>query len=86
MWGADYPHMEGTQPYTRESLRATFAKVPEANVRKVLCETAASVYGFDLDALEPHAANVGPSVEELKVPFALADKPRDYIGSGFRNT
>ncbi len=84
LWGADYPHIEGTHPYTRESLRATFSGIPEADVRKMLGENSARVYGFDLEALQPRAAEVGPSVEDLAVPFALRDKPRDYIGSGFR--
>lgn len=84
LWGADYPHMEGTQPYTRESLRATFSGIPDADVRKMLSENAARVYGFDLEALQPLAEKAGPSPEELSLPFALDDKPRDYIGSGFR--
>ena len=29
MWGSDYPHVEGSHPYTREHLRLTFAGVPE---------------------------------------------------------
>ena len=28
MWGADYPHSEGSYPYTTEALRAAFADVP----------------------------------------------------------
>jgi predicted TIM-barrel fold metal-dependent hydrolase len=85
LWGADYPHIEGTHPYTRESLRATFCGVPEADVRKTLSENAARVYDFDLEALRPFAEQVGPSIEDLSVPFALQDRPRDYIGSGFRS-
>ena len=42
------------------------------------------MYGFDLEALQPLAEKAGPSPEELSLPFALDDKPRDYIGSGFR--
>jgi predicted TIM-barrel fold metal-dependent hydrolase len=69
MWGSDYPHREGTYPYTRESLRRTFAGWDEADLRRVLAENAARVYGFDLDALAPIAARVGPTVEELAVPL-----------------
>ena len=32
MWGSDYPHDEGTHPYTREHLRARFHDTPEAGV------------------------------------------------------
>ena len=84
LWGADYPHIEGTQPYTRESLRATFCGLPDADVRKMLSGNAARVYGFDLEALQRVADEVGPSPDDLATPFAVADKPRDYSGSGFR--
>ena len=39
LWGNDYPHYEGTFPYNLESLRLTFADVPEARRRKVLART-----------------------------------------------
>jgi len=28
MWGADYPHSEGSYPHTTEALRAAFRVVP----------------------------------------------------------
>jgi len=70
MWGADYPHPEGTYPYTREALRATFATVPQAECCALLGENAAKVYGFDLDLLQPIANRIGPSRAELCVPLA----------------
>ncbi len=42
MWGSDYPHDEGTPPYTRETLRAVFNNVPEVELRDVLAGNAAS--------------------------------------------
>jgi hypothetical protein len=36
---------------------------------------AAALYGFDLDALAPVAARVGPSREELARPLAANDIP-----------
>ena len=33
MWGADYPHVEGSYPYTREHLRQTVAGQLEVEVR-----------------------------------------------------
>lgn len=65
MWGTDYPHPEGTWPHTRQRLRADFAEVPVPDTAALLGLTAASVYGFDLDALAPVAARVGPTPEEL---------------------
>ena len=53
MWGTDYPHPEGTWPHTMERLRAHFADVPVEDTRKLLGETAAICYGFDLDELAP---------------------------------
>ena len=38
MWGSDYPHDEGTGPYTREHLRQIFHDVPEAEMRDILGE------------------------------------------------
>jgi hypothetical protein len=38
---------------------------------------AAALYGFDLDALAPVAARVGPTVAELHDPIAPADIPAD---------
>jgi len=77
MWGSDYPHREGTAPYTREHLRVALADVEEADARRLLGETCANLYGFDLAALDKIAERVGPSVEELRVPLASEDYPRD---------
>ena len=49
MWGSDYPHPEGTWPNTKKRIHETFADVPEEEVRAMLGETAAQVYGFDAD-------------------------------------
>ncbi len=65
MWGNDYPHDEGTAPFTHETLRAVFSGVPESELRDVLAGNVARCYDFDLDALAPLAAEHGPTVEEL---------------------
>ncbi len=81
MWGSDYPHHESTYPYTREGLRRSFAGTDPVELRQVLGGNAAAVYGFDLDALAPIAARVGPTVEELAEPL---DKiPADATSPGF---
>ena len=69
MWGSDYPHDEGTYPKTRESLRAAFSGWEEPELRMIFSENIAEVYGFDLDALAPLAAEYGPTVEELATPL-----------------
>jgi predicted TIM-barrel fold metal-dependent hydrolase len=69
MWGVDYPHIEGTWPYSREALRHTFNGVPEDEIRMMVGGTAAEVYGFDLDLLQPIANRVGPTVAEVATPL-----------------
>jgi len=81
MWGSDYPHHESTYPYTTEGLRLAFSDWDEADVRRVVTENAAKVYGFDVDALAPVAAKVGPTVDEVKVP--LDEPPKDSGSPAF---
>ncbi len=75
MWGSDYPHDEGTYPYTREGLRYACADVPRAELAALLGGNAARVYGFDLGLLDPIAARVGPTVAEIAEP--LREPPAD---------
>ena len=75
MWGSDYPHNEGTGPFSRQSLQRTFHDWTPEDLRQVLSGTAAEVYGFDLDALDPIAANgVGPTVGEVATPLETIPK------------
>lgn len=66
MWGSDYPHPEGTWPYTKQQMIETFRDLPERELRDMLGLNAARVYGFDLPALEKVAARIGPRVEEFR--------------------
>ena len=69
LWGNDYPHYEGSYPYSRENMRLAFADVPEQEVRMMLGENAAKLYGFDLEALRPAAneANITPDL--VRIPL-----------------
>jgi predicted TIM-barrel fold metal-dependent hydrolase len=82
MWGADYPHMEGTfqypgtddfaghPSYTRLSLRFALAGMDEDDVRAVVGGTAMSVYGLDGVALSEVAVAIGaPTFGEISVPL-----------------
>jgi predicted TIM-barrel fold metal-dependent hydrolase len=69
MWGSDYPHDEGTYPYTREHLRSRFNGVAEDEMRMILAGNAAKLYDFDLAKLAPLAAKVGPRVDEVATPI-----------------
>jgi predicted TIM-barrel fold metal-dependent hydrolase len=77
MWGNDYPHREGSFPYSHEHLRASFAGVPVDEVSAMLGQNAAGVYGFDLAALRPIADRVGPKVADVDVPLPPASLPED---------
>ena len=48
MWGADFPHPDGTWPDSREFIDRQFQDVPHATRRKILCENAARIYGFEV--------------------------------------
>ena len=83
MWGSDYPHDEGTPPYTVFHLRQVFQGFSEAELRRILAENAAKVYNFDLDALAPYAAQWGPTVEELATPLdRLPENPNAALLRG----
>ncbi len=76
MWGTDYPHVEGSYPYTREHLRLTFAGVPEDEIQQMVGGNAAELYGFDLEQLVPLAEKLGPRRDEIAEPMAYEDVPR----------
>ena len=60
MWGNDYPHDEGTYPFTREHLRQVAGHLEPEQLQQFLAGNAAEVYGFDLDALAPGRRSVRP--------------------------
>lgn len=82
-WGTDYPHYEGTYPHTRLALRNAFHDVPESETRCMLGENAASLYGFDLDALAPLVERIGPRPEDVAHPLPIEEIPRDTMSMAF---
>jgi len=82
MWGSDYPHMEGTWPHTRLSLRKTFAGLPVDATARMLGGNAIEVYGLDRATLQAIADRIGPTVAELDEPL---ETPAELKGTwGFR--
>jgi len=75
LWGNDYPHYEGCFPYSRENMRFAFSDVPEREVRMMLGENAAALYGFDLEALRPAAETLGITPSLVARP--LEEIPKD---------
>lgn len=69
MWGSDYPHDEGTTPFSREGLRIAYAGLPREEVAAMVGGNAARVYGFDLARLDAVAATCGPPVSEVAEPL-----------------
>lgn len=66
MWGADYPHLEGTWPKTKRSLSRCFAGVPAEEAQAILETNPADLYGFDVVALQEVADRIeSPTAEEL---------------------
>jgi len=50
MWGSDFPHPDGVWPDSQDFLEREVGHLPEATRRKVICENAANLYGFPLNA------------------------------------
>jgi predicted TIM-barrel fold metal-dependent hydrolase len=80
MWGSDYPHEEGTHPFTREHLRQVMSNLEPEQIQQILAGNAAKLYNFDLAALQPAADKFGPTVEEIAQPLtALPDQPNQAL-------
>ncbi|MBV9661084.1 MAG: amidohydrolase [Acidimicrobiales bacterium] len=82
LWGADYPHWEGTWPRTLPAMRHTFATLPVAPVRRYLGENAIDVFGLDRAELTKLASQIGPKVDDVAVEF---EPPPEMVrGFAFR--
>ena len=77
MWGSDYPHKEGSNPFTLEALRASFAGIDHDEVQAMLGLNAARVYGFDIDELQPLADKFGPLVSAVDDPLIPQSLPHE---------
>jgi predicted TIM-barrel fold metal-dependent hydrolase len=47
MWGSDYPHTEGTFPFSIQRIGQDFVDVPEDETRLMVHDNAAHLYGLD---------------------------------------
>ena len=75
MWGHDAPHDEGSCGLTLESLRVNFADRDVDECRTMFTRTAAELYRFDVDALAPLAARIGPRIADVHTPLPPSDRP-----------
>lgn len=89
MWGSDYPHKEASTPFSREAIALSFAGVPLEETKMMLSGNAASLYGFDLEFLQPIADRIGPRAADVfaglppRVAPKEADKCPAFIGYEF---
>jgi hypothetical protein len=86
MWGADYPHSEGSYPFTTEALRLAFAGFETEDVRAMVETTAADFYGFDLAKLRTVGDRIGPTVAEVNVPLPQSEWPTTSTCNAFDKT
>jgi hypothetical protein len=71
MIGLDFPHSEGAWRHgTRNYVKATFGTehVPATEARRMMGETAAQVFGFDLAALDRLAVRIGLEEDDVLTP------------------
>ncbi len=66
MWGTDYPHPEGSWPFTADQLHETFRGLPERDIARMLGGNAAEFYGVDTAKLEPLVARIGPEKSRFR--------------------
>jgi predicted TIM-barrel fold metal-dependent hydrolase len=72
MFGADFPHPEGTCMDTLKYLQATvgMAGMSEAEAQAFLGGTAAEVFGLDTVPLQPIVAKYGFELDDIRTPLA----------------
>ncbi len=80
MWGSDFPHLEGCWPWSKDHLKMSFGgQCTPTEIQQMVGGNAARIYGFDLDALAPIAARVGPTVDQLDTPLKRDDIPDEAL-------
>jgi predicted TIM-barrel fold metal-dependent hydrolase len=88
MYGTDFAHLEGTWGTTLEHLQALFGAggVPAEELRSMLGENVARVYGFDVTKLAPVVHRCGFTLDEvLAAPVGELDpRVEATVGRPFR--
>ena len=85
MWGADFPHEEGTYPHTREALAHTYVGIDPGEVARMVGGNAALVYGFDLTQLQAVADRIGPEVDAVHAGIDTIPKSTTSFAFGPRS-
>jgi predicted TIM-barrel fold metal-dependent hydrolase len=82
-WARDYPHVEGTWPWTKEALRHAFSGLPSEEVAAMLGLNALRAYPVDGPRLRAIADRIGPTVDEVAAPLEAA--PEGSYSFAFRD-
>ena len=86
MWGSDYPHDEGTYPFTRENLRAVFSDTRAGRPRQILCGNAAAALRLRPRGSQAPGGEFGPSMDELARPLdGLPDNANEALRRAVKN-
>jgi predicted TIM-barrel fold metal-dependent hydrolase len=83
MWGVDYPHHEGTWPFTELVMRLLFSEVPESEVRDMVGLNAAHLYGLNITQLQDIADHIGPTVESVARHITRDEIPSNHYNAAF---
>ena len=69
MWGSDYPHHEACWPYTRESLRRSFAGTDPASSSRCSPATPPTSTASTSTRSRRSPPRFGPTLDEIAVPL-----------------
>lgn len=75
LWGRDFPHLEGTWPYTSLALRKTMEGIPTDAIQRMLGQNAVRAFGLDAAKLAGVAARIGPRLSDVTIPIRDGELP-----------
>jgi predicted TIM-barrel fold metal-dependent hydrolase len=75
LWGSDYPHMEGTYPWSRLSLRSCLSDLNQDAAASMAGSNLIELFGLDRSKLQAVADRIGPSAGELATPVRAEEIP-----------
>jgi predicted TIM-barrel fold metal-dependent hydrolase len=75
LWGSDYPHMEGTYPWSRPSLRSCPSDIDRDAAARMAGSNLVDLFALDRSKLQAVADRIGPSAEELGTAVRTEEIP-----------
>ena len=85
MWGSDYPHIEGTWPWTLQSLHATFDGIDPNRSARCSPRMQPRLTVSTSKLLRRVADRIGPTLDEVRNPPA-EPAPELRYSLGFRSS